>query len=107
VSPGCAGTIDRTAGFFPKSVVHLYELSIHEKLSQQEIRARRELQYKVSAVEELVVKYGAVGINEAISRIRLPSCGGIPGDDSEWENRRDFIAELDTAEKNLSVKKAS
>jgi len=69
LSLGCAGTIDGTAGFFPKSVVYLYELSIHEKLSQQEVRTRRELQYKVSAVEELVVKYGTVGIKEAISRI--------------------------------------
>jgi 2-keto-3-deoxy-L-rhamnonate aldolase len=61
LSLDCAGTIDGTAGFFPKSVVYLYELSIHEKLSQQEVRTRRELQYKAGAVEELVVKYGTVG----------------------------------------------
>jgi len=67
ISLGCAGTIDGTAGFFPKSVVHLYELSIKENPSQEEIRERRELQYKVSSVEEIVVKYGTVGIKEATS----------------------------------------
>jgi 2-keto-3-deoxy-L-rhamnonate aldolase len=112
LSLGCAGTIDGTAGFFPKSVVYLYELSINEKLIELGYLKRRELQYKISAVEELVVRYGTVGIKEAISRIlqfgdrdgtRLPLCGGIPGGDSEWENWKDVIGELETVEKSLPI----
>lgn len=68
------------------------------------------LQYKVSSVEELVVKFGTVGIKEAISRIlgigdrdgtRLPLIGGIPGGDQEWESWTEVIGNLDDVEKSL------
>lgn len=110
ISLGCVGTIDGAAGFFPKSVVHLYELSVKDDASQEEIQERRELQYKLSSVEEIVVKYGTVGIKEAISRIlgfgdrdgtRLPLSGGIPGGEKEWENWKDAIAALEAVEKGL------
>lgn len=110
IALGAAGTIDGTAGFFPKSVVHLYNLSIKDTPTPEEVKERRLLQYKVSSVEELVVKYGTVGIKEAISRIlglgdidgtRLPLCGGIPGGDKEWENWKVIIGDLDAVEKSL------
>jgi 2-keto-3-deoxy-L-rhamnonate aldolase len=110
LSVGCAGTIDGTAGFFPKSVVHLYGLSVKNRPTDDEIRERRDLQCKLSAVEEIVVKHGTVGIKEATSRLRgfgdrdgtrLPLYGGIPGGDQEWENWKGVIAELDDVEKNL------
>ena len=110
LSLGCAGTIDGTAGFFPKSVVHLYNLSAKTQPTDAEIKERRDLQYKLSAVEELVVKYGTVGIKEATSRIlglgdrdgtRLPLFGGIPGGDKEWENWKETIGELDAVEKSM------
>jgi len=110
LSLGCAGTIDGTAGFFPKSVVHLYKLSVKTQPTDAEIKERRDLQYKLSAVEELVVKYGTVGIKEATSRIlglgdrdgtRLPLFGGLPGGDKEWENWKEAITELDAVEKSL------
>jgi 2-keto-3-deoxy-L-rhamnonate aldolase len=116
LSLGCAGTIDGTAGFFPKSVVHLYKLSVKDNPSSEEIRERRTLQYKVSSVEEIVVKYGTVGIKEATSRIlglgdkdgtRLPLCGGIPGGDKEWENWKDVIANLAAVENSLPETQAS
>lgn len=75
-----------------------------------EIKERRELQCKVSAVEEIVVKYGTVGIKEATSRIlglgdrdgtRLPLFGGIPGGDIEWENWKEAIGDLEAVEKSL------
>lgn len=87
ISLGCAGTIDGTAGFFPKSVVQLFNLSARNQPTDAEVKERRLLQYKVSSVEELVVKFGTVGIKEAVSRIlgmgdrdgtRLPLIGGIP-----------------------------
>ena len=110
MSLGCAGTIDGTAGFFPKSVVRLYHLSIKNNPTEEEIKERRLLQYKLSSVEEIVVKFGTVGIKEAISRIlgmgdrdgtRLPLAGGIPGGDKEWENWKEAIDDLDAVEKSI------
>ncbi|KAL2073482.1 hypothetical protein VTL71DRAFT_10808 [Oculimacula yallundae] len=110
VALGCAGTIDGTAGFFPKSVVHLYKLSVKNQPTDEEVKERRLLQYKVSCVEELVVKFGTVGIKEAVSRIlgmgdgdgtRLPLTGGIPGGDKEWESWKEVIGDLEAVEKSL------
>jgi len=110
LSIGCAGTIDGTAGFFPKSVVHLYHLSIKTSPTEAEIKERRLLQYKVSSAEELVVRFGTVGIKEAVSRIlgmgdvdgtRLPLFGGLPGGDKEWENWKGVIGDLEAVERTL------
>lgn len=110
VTLGCAGAIDGSAGFFPKSLVRLYNLSLKNQPTDEEVKERRSLQYKVSSVEELVVKYGTVGIKEAISRVlgmgdvdgtRLPLCGGIPGGDREWENWKGAIGDLQAVEKSL------
>jgi len=110
ISLGCAGTIDGTAGFFPKSVVLLYNLSIKNSPTEEEVKERRLLQYKVSSVEEIVVKFGTVGIKEAISRIlgmgdkdgtRLPLTGGLPGGDQEWESWKEIIGDLEAVEKSL------
>jgi len=110
ISLGCEGTIDGTAGFFPKSVVHLYKLSVKNQPTEEEVMERRLLQYKLSAVEELVVKFGTVGIKEAVSRIldmgdrdgtRLPLTGGIPGGEKEWENWTECVSDLDAVEKSL------
>ncbi|KAI1273446.1 dihydrodipicolinate synthase [Xylaria sp. FL0933] len=95
VAVGGAGAIDGCAGFFPKTVVRLYELSVKTQLSEEEATERRRLQFKVSSIEELVARFGTVGIKEAISRLRglgdrdgtrLPLYGGIPGGDAEWAN---------------------
>lgn len=110
ISLGCAGTIDGSAGFFPKTVVRLYNLSVKNQPTDEEVKERRLLQYRVSTIEELVVKYGTVGIKEAISRIlgmgdidgtRLPLVGGIPGGDKEWENWKEAISDLEAVEKSL------
>ncbi len=107
---GCAGAIDGTAGFFPKSVVHLYNLSIKSQPTEEEVKERRLLQYKLSVVEELVVKFGTVGIKEAISRVlgmgdrdgtRLPLTGGIPGGDKEWDNWKEAVGDLAAVENSV------
>lgn len=107
---GGAGTIDGTAGFFPKSVVKLYGLSVKKNKSEAEEKETRSLQAKLSAVEEIVVRFGTTGIKEAISRIlnigdrdgtRLPLSGGIPGGDGEWVKWSEVIGELDAVEKSL------
>jgi 2-keto-3-deoxy-L-rhamnonate aldolase len=110
ISLGCAGTIDGCAGFFPKSVVRLYNLSVKNNPTEEEVKERRLVQYKLSSAEEIVVKFGTVGIKEAVSRIlgmgdrdgtRLPLCGGIPGGDKEWENWKEVIGDLEVVEKGL------
>ncbi|KAG9246764.1 hypothetical protein BJ878DRAFT_478003 [Calycina marina] len=109
ISIGCAGTIDGTAGFFPKSVVHLYNLSIKTSgVTKEEVRERQLLQYKLSCVEMLVERFGIVGIKEAVSRVlgmgdrdgtRLPLQGGIPGGDAEWKNWEEVVGALEAVEK--------
>ncbi|KAI0099390.1 aldolase [Daldinia grandis] len=110
VSIGAAGAIDGCAGFFPKSVVRLYDLSVKNQPTDDEVRERRLLQFKISAVEELVAKFGTVGIKEAISRLRklgdpdgtrLPLFGGIPGGDAEWAKWQTLIDALEEEELRL------
>ncbi|KAI1350287.1 dihydrodipicolinate synthase [Xylaria sp. FL0043] len=110
VAVGGAGAIDGCAGFFPKTVVRLYELSVKTQLSEEEATERRRLQFKVSSIEELVAKFGTVGIKEAISRLRglgdrdgtrLPLYGGIPGGDAEWANWKDLADSVQEEEDRL------
>ncbi|RWA11609.1 hypothetical protein EKO27_g3502 [Xylaria grammica] len=110
VAVGGAGAIDGCAGFFPKTVVRLYELSAKTQLAEEEARERRTLQFKVSSIEELVAKFGTVGIKEAISRLRgfgdrdgtrLPLHGGIPGGDAEWANWKGLADSVQEEEDRL------
>lgn len=109
VSVGCGGAIDGSAGFFPKALVRLFDLSSKISPSEAEIKERRTLQYRVSCMEEIVVRYGIPGIKEAISRLRgfgdvdgtrLPLAGGLPGGDAEWTTWKsvlDGVEELEQA----------
>lgn len=110
ISVGCEGAIDGSAGFFPKSLVRLFELSSKLQPSQHEIKERSLLQYKISSMEEIVVRYGVVGIKEAISRLRgfgavdggrLPLEAGIPGGDKEWANWKSIIDAMEETEASL------
>ncbi|KAI0012622.1 aldolase [Xylariaceae sp. FL0662B] len=110
VAVGAAGAIDGCAGFFPKTVVRLYDLSVKNQPTDDEVRKRRLLQFKLSSVEELVVKFGTVGIKEATSRLRglgdrdgtrLPLYGGIPGDDAEWAKWKVDIDQMEEEENSL------
>ncbi|KAJ3522338.1 hypothetical protein NM208_g12902 [Fusarium decemcellulare] len=110
VSVGFAGAIDGSAGFFPKTLVRLYELSVKTQPTEAELQERRLLQFKVSSMEEIVVKHGTVGIKEAVSRLRgfgdadgtrLPLLGGIVGGDAEWANWKGVLDAVDEVEKSL------
>ena len=107
---GAAGAIDGCAGFFPKTVVRLYELSAKNQLTEEELKERRRLQFKISSIEELVARFSIVGIKEAVSRLRgfgdrdgtrLPLHGGIPGGDAEWANWKDIADSVQEEEKRL------
>lgn len=110
ISIGAAGAIDGSAGFFPKTVVKLYELSIKNQPTDEEVQKRKLLQFKVSCIEEIVVKFGTVGIKEAISRLRgfgdldgtrLPLFGGIPGGDAEWAKWKETVDILEEEENSI------
>ncbi|KAI2624072.1 hypothetical protein GGS21DRAFT_326562 [Xylaria nigripes] len=111
VAVGGAGAIDGCAGFFPATVVRLYALSVRNQLTEAELVERRRLQFKVSCVEELVAKFGTVGIKEAISRLRgfgcgdatrLPLFGGLPGGDAEWAKWKGVVDNMQQEEERLS-----
>lgn len=81
-------------------MVKLYELSLKTQPTDEEVAKRRLLQYKISTMEEIIVKFGTVGIKEAISKLRgfgdadgtrLPLHGGIPGGDAEWAKWKEII----------------
>lgn len=68
----------------------------------------RELQYRVSSAEELIVAWGTVGIKEAISRVlgfgdvdggRLPLARGLP--EGEWKKWEGVMAEMGKIEEGL------
>lgn len=137
MSVGFVGAIDGSAGFFPRTLVRLFNLAakaeglktektpaVHRRnsmglwerdatlLSKEERKELRELQYKVSAMEELVVAHGTVGIKEAISRLRLfgdidgtrlPLMGGLPGGDAEWAKWGEVVGAVEVIEQRLEA----
>lgn len=99
VSYGAAGVIDGMAAFYPRTVTRLYELVERSRETSgggddfPELRPEiGRLQFIVSRAEEFVVRYGLIGIKEAVWRItkigvrgsaRLPVRGSMS--DEEWE----------------------
>jgi 2-keto-3-deoxy-L-rhamnonate aldolase len=92
VSMGGSGVIDGLAAFFPKTVVRLFQLATTLPIDKQVLEEIEKLQYAVSSAEEMVGKYGIVGIKEAIYRVvgmgtmegsRLPLRGSMG--EGEWE----------------------
>ena len=86
----------------------LYNLSVKNQPTDEEVKERRLLQYKLSSVEELVVRFGTSGIKEATSRVlgfgdvdgtRLPLVGGMG--EGEWEKWGEIIGALDAVEKSI------
>lgn len=112
VQMGCAGAIDGLAAFFPASVVRLFDLATADTVTKVEKDEARRLQWAVSSAEELVVKFGTVGIKEAVSRVagfgdrdgtRLPLSGGLPGGEKEWQDWTAAIAEMEKVEKAVKA----
>jgi len=106
---GAAGVIDGMAAFFPKTVVRLMELAAKGDLSENSKAEILRLQFVVSRAEEFVVRYGLIGIKEAVFRVtglgvqgggRLPVKGSLS--DSEWEKARElFLVGIEAVEGTL------
>lgn len=108
MSVGAAGAIDASAGFFPRTLVRLWELCRLIRPPEDEVAERKRLQYRVSCVEELVVAHGAVGVKEAVRLLRgfggqdggrLPLARGL-GDEG-WARWREVIDAMEEEEKRL------
>ncbi|KAK5653662.1 hypothetical protein OQA88_8692 [Cercophora sp. LCS_1] len=115
---GAAGVIDGMAAYFPKTVVRLMTLVDSDNNNAAAAAAAaaadraeiHRLQYAVSKAEEFIVRYGILGIREAVYRVtglgnleggRLPLRGKLA--DNEWEQGRGlFLAEIEKTEASLS-----
>lgn len=109
MSLGAAGVIDGMAAFFPCTVVRLFNLTIEREYSSAVLKEIGELQWAVSSCEEMVGKYGIVGIKEAIHRIlglgtlegsRLPLVGSMG--EGEWEKWSGIVGHMTSLEKKYS-----
>ena len=113
LSIGASGCVDGTAGWFPKSLVRLYDLALKSTVSQlspEELELRKKLSYGIAAQHEIVVKFGVPGIKEATSRVRgfgkvgslrLLRKGGIDGGDAGWATWSPIMQAMEDIEKTL------
>ena len=90
---GAAGVIDGLAAIYPRTVARLFELAVKRPVTEEALKEMHTLQFAVSRAEEMIVKWGIVGIKEGIYQVlkmgnleggRLPLKGRMP--DGEWEN---------------------
>ena len=114
VAFGAAGVIDGMAAFYPKTVVRLMRLvqkatSGEEVLDEKGKAEMQQLQFVVSLAEEFVMRYGIIGIKEAVYRVagfgnleggRLPIRGKLP--DGAWDKAKGlFLGEIENTEARL------
>ena len=95
---GGQGAIDGLAAMFPKIMVTLYEGYMEGAMDEMDLR---ELQAQVAEAEEVIARWGTIGVKEGVSRVlgmgdrdgtRLPLEGGIPV--GEWVKRDGIFREL-------------
>lgn len=106
---GAAGVIDGMAAYFPKTVVRLMSLVEKGERDAETTAEIHRLQYIVSRAEEFIVRYGILGIREAVFRVtghgnreggRLPLRGALS--DADWEKGRTaFLLEIEKTEASL------
>jgi 2-keto-3-deoxy-L-rhamnonate aldolase len=106
VAFGAAGVIDGMAAFYPKTVVRLMELMSTVGITPETQDEIRRLQFAVSQGEEFVMRYGILGIKEAVFRVagfgnleggRLPIRGKLP--EGAWKGM--FLGEIHKTESSL------
>jgi 2-keto-3-deoxy-L-rhamnonate aldolase len=109
VISGAAGVIDGLAAFYPHTVVKLFELSTTLPLDAKCLELIHRIQFAVSSAEEMVGKFGIVGIKEAVYRVlgmgnleggRLPLRGRMP--EGEWEKWSEVLGRMEQLEREFS-----
>ncbi|ABN68603.1 L-KDR aldolase [Scheffersomyces stipitis CBS 6054] len=100
---GIQGTVDALCGAFPKIYVKLLE-----NYDKGDLRAAAELQLVISRAEELVVKFGVVGIKKAIhfaTGIGETYLGRAPltqdVNDADWKSYNDYLLGIVSVESTL------
>jgi 2-keto-3-deoxy-L-rhamnonate aldolase len=95
LSVGGIGAIDGLAGIFPRVVVRLFDLYMKWDESKDDREELKRLQFEIAAGEEVIVKYGTVGVKEGVAKAlemgngkgtRLPMFGGMP--EGAWADLR-------------------
>jgi 2-keto-3-deoxy-L-rhamnonate aldolase len=90
---GAAGVIDGLAAIYPRTVSRLFDLAAKRPVTPEALSEIQSLQFVVSRAEEMVGKWGIVGIKEGIYQVlnignlqggRLPLKGRMPK--GEWES---------------------
>lgn len=112
VMVGGAGVIDGLAASFPRTVTRLYKLSTTLPLDKAALEEARKIQYLVSAASEFIcVKWGVIGIKEAVYKVlgignmdggRLPISGTVDGIGGGWSTLDVTISGLREIEASLS-----
>lgn len=105
---GASGVIDGLAAIYPKTLVRLFNLVSKKSPSEKEVKEMKSIHWVVSSAEEMVGKWGIVGIKEGIFKVmgignldggRLPLRGCLP--DGEWERWAGPLGEMKSIEDGL------
>jgi 2-keto-3-deoxy-L-rhamnonate aldolase len=105
---GAAGVIDGLAAIYPATVSRLFELAAKRPVEPAVLSEIQSLQFIVSRAEEMIGKWGIVGIKEGIYQVlkfgnmeggRLPLKGSMPK--GEWESWGKVMAAMEEREKTL------
>jgi 2-keto-3-deoxy-L-rhamnonate aldolase len=105
---GAAGVIDVLAAIYPATVSRLFELAAKRPVESAALIEIQKLQFIVSRAEEMVGKWGIVGIKEGIYQVlkfgnmqggRLPLKGSMPK--GEWESWSVALNAMKEIEKTL------
>ncbi|KAF2807662.1 aldolase [Mytilinidion resinicola] len=104
---GAAGVIDGLAAYYPRAVARLMDLAEKRPIEPKALQEIQSQQFVVSQAWEFIVKFGILGIREAIYQVlgmgtveggRLPLKGRIPeGEWAKWEAMHSKMQALEDA----------
>lgn len=97
--------IDGLAAIYPRTVARLFDLAAKRPVEPDTLKEIQALQFVVSRAEEMVAKWGIVGIKEGVYRVlqignlqggRLPLKGSMPkGEWESWSVAMDAMRQLE------------
>lgn len=110
---GAAGVIDGLAAIYPATVTRLFKLTQQRPLTDENLKEIQDLQFKVSAAEEFVVKCGIIGIRDGVYKElgmgtteggRSPLRGKLPdGEFEKWKSGTGALVAMSELETKLTA----
>lgn len=104
---GAAGVIDGLAAIYPRAVSRLFDLAAKRPVTPEALQTMQTWQFVVSRAEEMIGKWGIVGIKEGVYRElsignlqggRLPLKGSMPeGEWGKWGVAMEAMKKLEVA----------